>query len=87
MARYEENSCSSDKEVDLIFKEAAKLGGGTSGYATNATTFSLLLKFMLETGLRVSDAVRYDPQRTQKGKKMWIYSYSPRKTRANQKPK
>ena len=87
VARYEEKQPFSDKEVDLIFKEAAKLGGGTSGYATNATTFSLLLKFMLETGLRVSDAVRYDPQRTQKGKKMWIYSYSPRKTRRNQKPK
>ena len=87
VAHYEEKQPFTDKEVNLIFEEAAKLGGGTTGYATNATTFSLLLKYMLETGLRVSDAVRYDPRRTQKGKKMWIYSFTPRKTRHNQKPK
>ena len=35
--------------------------GGTRGYAKYAETLSFLLDFMLETNLRVGDAVNFDP--------------------------
>jgi hypothetical protein len=75
------------KEVALILDTAAKLNGGTTGYAKKAKTSRLLIELMLETGLRVSDAVKYDPARCQKSKFLWIYSFHPRKARKNEAPK
>ena len=40
-----------------------KINGGTTGYAKFAATFKVLIELMLETGLRVSDAVKFDPLR------------------------
>lgn len=68
------------EEAALILEQAEKLNGGTTGYAANGRTFRLLLEFMLETGLRVSDAIRYNPARAFKGKTgLWKYSYEPKK--------
>ena len=42
---------------------------------------------MLETGMRVGDAIRYDPRLVAKGEHLWIYTYLPQKQRRTEKPK
>ncbi len=42
---------------------------------------------MLETGLRVSDAVKFDPAQCRKSKFLWVYSFHPRKAKKNDAPK
>jgi integrase/recombinase XerD len=74
-AVYEQKVPYTDAEVDLILAGAAKLNGGREGYAGSPETFRLLLELMLETGMRVSDAVRFDPVALQKGDSLWIYVY------------
>lgn len=80
-AVYEEKKPYSEKQVTAILEEAAKLNGSRTGYATNGATFRLLLEFMLETGLRVSDAVRFDPRKCTKSEHMWVYKFQPKKQR------
>jgi hypothetical protein len=63
------------------------LNGGINRYATNGATFRLLLDLMLETGLRVGDAIRYDPTRCLKSKHLWKYTFVPTKQLKNQKAK
>ncbi|MGD1096491.1 MAG: SDR family NAD(P)-dependent oxidoreductase [Bryobacteraceae bacterium] len=66
-AVYEQKEPYSDEEVKKIFAEALDLNGGTHGYAKHPKTFRLLLELMLETGMRVGDAIRYDPTLVVKG--------------------
>ena len=86
-AVYEQKQPYSDKEVTLILDAAGKINGGTTGYAKSAATFRLLIELMLETGLRVSDAVKFDPKQCVKSKYLWIYSFHPRKAKKNETPK
>ncbi|MCC7340602.1 MAG: tyrosine-type recombinase/integrase [Bryobacterales bacterium] len=86
-ATYEEKVPYTDDEVKAIFREAAYLSGGTTGFASNAQTFILLLRLMLQTGMRVSDAVRYNPRRCEKDEFMWVYTFKPRKQRKTDRPK
>lgn len=86
-AIYEQKEPYSDDEVERILAEALKLRGGTKGYAKHPQTFRLLLELMLETGMRVGDAVRYDPKLTQKGEHLWIYTFLPQKRKKTDQPK
>jgi len=86
-AVYEQKEPYSDEEVSKILDEALKLNGGTHGYAKHPKTFRLLLELMLETGMRVGDAIRYDPAVAVKGELLWIYTYVPQKQRRTEKPK
>jgi len=86
-AVYEQKQPYSEKEVSQILEAAGKINGGTTGYAKCATTFRLLIELMLETGLRVSDAVKFDPKRCVKSKLLWVYSFHPRKAKKNEAPK
>jgi integrase/recombinase XerD len=86
-AVYEQKQPYSEKEVKLILDAAGKINGGTTGYAKSAATFRLLVELMLETGLRVSDAVKFDPKRCVKSKYLWTYSFHPRKAKKNDAPK
>jgi integrase/recombinase XerD len=86
-ANYEQKLPYTDDEVKLIFDWAGKLNGGTTGYASKPATFRLLLEFMLLTGLRVSDAIRFDPRQCFKSQQMFVYSFVPTKKRRNEKPK
>jgi integrase/recombinase XerD len=86
-AVYEEKEPYTDEEVDLILAEALKLDGGTHGYATKPKTFRLLLELQLETGIRVGDAVYYDPTGVTRGDHLWIYTYVPRKQKRTDQPK
>ncbi|MGD1096932.1 MAG: tyrosine-type recombinase/integrase [Bryobacteraceae bacterium] len=86
-AVYTQKQPYTEEEVSAILEQAAKLDGGTSGYATNAQTFRLLLDLMLETGVRVGDAIRYDPRRCTKSEHLWVYSFRPGKQRKAEKAK
>jgi site-specific recombinase XerD len=86
--QYDAGEPYSDEELSLILANAEKLNGGTTGYASNGKTFRLLLEFMLKTGLRVSDAVRFDPSACFKSKTgLWKYHYQPVKQRKDKKKK
>lgn len=66
---------------------AAKLDGGTHGYAKQPGTFRLLLEPMLATGLRVGDGVAFDPGALTIGDTLWIYTYRPQKQKRTEKSK
>jgi len=85
-AVYEKKQPYTDGEIDLILAEAEKLNGGRTGYASAPGTFKLLLRLMLETGLRVSDAVRFDPTALRKGEFLWVYPYTQQKRKRTAKP-
>jgi hypothetical protein len=46
-----------------------------------------LLELMLETGMRVGDAIRYDPPVAVKGKHLWIYTFVPQQKKKTDQPK
>jgi integrase len=87
-AQHEETEPYSEKETACILAHAEKLNGGTTGYATCGASFRLLIEFMLETGLRVSDTVRFNPSACVKSKTgLWKYIYKPKKQRKTKTPK
>src|SRR5262249_1055411 len=86
-AVYDQKQPYTEKEVAAILDAAGNLNGGTNGYARHAATFRVLVELMLETGLRVSDAVKFDPKHCVKSKFLWIYSFHPRKAKKNTTPK
>jgi integrase len=86
-AVYEQKEPYSDEETERILNEALKLSGGTHGYARHPRTFRLLLELMLETGMRVGDAIRFNPSVAVRGDHLWIYTYLPQKQRRTEKPK
>lgn len=86
-AMYEQKEPYTDEEVDKILAEALKRNGGTHGYAKHPKTFRLLLELMLETGIRVGDAVRYNPRAVVKGEYLWVYSFTQQKKKRLQAPK
>jgi integrase/recombinase XerD len=86
-AVYEQKEPYTDAQVKLILDESLKLNGGTHGYAKHPKTFRLLLELMLETGMRVGDAIRFDPAALVKGKCLWVYSFVPQKSKRTEQPK
>jgi integrase len=86
-AVYDQKEPYTDDEVQKILAEAGKLNGGTHGYAKHPKTFRLLLELMLETGMRVGDAIRFDAKSLVQGERLWIYTYVPQKQKKTDKPK
>jgi len=86
-AVYDQKEPYTDKEITTILDQAFKMDGGTHGYAKRPKTFRLLLELMLATGLRVGDAVGFDPHVLCKGDSLWIYTYSPQKQKRAENPK
>ncbi|MGA7412521.1 MAG: tyrosine-type recombinase/integrase [Bryobacteraceae bacterium] len=86
-AVYEQKEPYSDKELKLILAEAEKLNGGTHGYAGHPKTFRLLLELILETGMRVGDAIRFNPRLLTKGEHLWVYTYQMQKQKRTEKPR
>lgn len=86
-AVYEQKLPFTDKEVKAILGKAEELNRGTTGYATSGATFRLLLELMVSTGLRVGDAVAYNPLFCVKSKHLWLYSFEPQKQKKTEKPK
>jgi integrase len=90
-AAHEQKVPYTDAEVSCILAGALKLrqpvGAGHARYAKHPETFRLLLELMLETGMRVSDAVRFDPKRLRKGESLWVYSFLQKKRKRNARPR
>ncbi len=86
-AVYEQKEPHTDEEVTKILDGASKLNGGTHGYAKHPKTFRLLLELMLETGMRVGDAICFDPTALTKGEHLWIYTYFPQKSKKTERRK
>jgi site-specific recombinase XerD len=69
-------------EVKLILENAGKMNGGTYGFASKPKTFRLLLELMLQTGMRVSDGVRFEPSKMRQTKTgFYVYKFLPHKSR------
>jgi integrase len=86
-AVYEQKEPYTEREMELILNEAGKLNGGRDGYASAPATFRLLLELMVQTGMRVSDAIRYDPALTYQGESgLWVYTFSQRKRKRTKAP-
>lgn len=86
-AVYDKKQPYTEQELALILEETDRLKGGINGYASNGATFRLLLELMLETGLRVSDAVRFNPRRVAKSKHLWKYRFEMKKQKKNEQKK
>jgi integrase len=54
---------------------------GSHGFSCHHETFRLILELMLATGMRVGDATLYNPAAAVKSERLWIYRYTPQKTR------
>jgi site-specific recombinase XerD len=75
-AHYEAGEPYTDEQLRCIFAHALKMSSEKNGYASNGKTFQLLLDFMLQTGLRISDAVRYNPKHCVKSQSgIWKYRF------------
>jgi integrase len=69
-------------EVTRLLEGCANMGAnGSHGYAGHPATFRLLLELMLATGMRVGDAILYDPAKVTKGERIWVYHFQPQKVR------
>lgn len=86
-ASYEAKEPYTDEEVQKILEGSLKLKGGTHRYAKHPKTFRLLLELMLETGMRVGDAIQFDPKALTKGERLWVYSYVQQKQKKAEKQK
>jgi integrase len=79
-ATHEEKEPYTNAQVNCILAGALKVNhGGRGKYAKHPETFQLLLELQLETGMRVSDAIRFDPRLLRKGESSWIYSFTQKK--------
>jgi integrase len=76
-----------EAQVAAILEGALKLNYGRFGFAKHPQAFRLLLELMLETGLRISDAVRFDPAALRLGEHSWVYTFRPKKHRRTEQPK
>lgn len=87
-AMYEQKQPYTDDEIRRVLAHVeADAGHGRQGYTAHPATFRLLIEFMLTTGVRVSDAIRYDPARCTRGEHMWVYRFEPVKQRRGEKTK
>jgi integrase len=76
-----------DEEVSRFLEAALAMPPAKTGYGSKPATFRLLLDLMLATGMRVSDAICYDPRKAVKSEHFWIYSFFPKKRQKNAPPK
>lgn len=86
-ARYEQKEPYTEEEVSMILDEAGRLNGGTHGYASRPKMFQLLLKLMLDTGMRVGDAIQFDPGACRSEDGVWVYQFEEQKGRKDKAPK
>jgi len=76
-----------EEEITAILDACPRLKRGTTGYAKERHTFRLLIELMLETGMRISDTIKFDPAKLVRGKSLWIYSFIATKKRKKDKPR
>ncbi|MBZ5673528.1 MAG: tyrosine-type recombinase/integrase [Acidobacteriia bacterium] len=78
-----------DAEIERIFDAIENLEPSGTGYRAIPASFRLLLELMLETGLRVSDAIRFDPRilKHDVDSGMWVYSFVQTKRKRKERPR
>jgi integrase/recombinase XerD len=76
----EQKSPFTDEEIDKILDEARRIQSNSRGFGRHPETFAVLLRLMLETGLRVSDAINFNPAVCERGESMYIYTFIPEKS-------
>jgi len=86
-AIYEQKEPYTDDEVTKILDESLNLNGATHAYAKHPATFRLLLELMLETGMRVGDAIHFNPAKLSQGESLWVYTFKPQKQRRAERQK
>jgi integrase len=84
-ASYEPGEPYKDEEVALVLDAAGKLNRGQFGYSKHPKAFRLLLELMLETGMRIGDAIQFDPAKLSRGEHLWIYTFRPQKQRRTER--
>jgi integrase len=84
-APYDPAEPFTDEQASSILEAALRLNYGRFGYAKHPKAFRVLLELMLETGMRVGDAIQFDPAKLVKGEHLWIYTYRPQKERRTEK--
>lgn len=74
-------------EIERLLVAAETMKPGRKGYGVIPASFRVLLDLMLETGMRVSDALRFDPKAlkhdTDSG--MWIYTFQQTKRKRKER--
>lgn len=88
-AMTEQKQPYTDKEIERMMDEAECLhsNNGTR-FARDPKTFRLLLELMLATGMRIGDALRYDPRTVARGESgLEVYTYVPQKQRITRRQK
>ncbi len=86
-AAYEQKEPYTEEEIVKLLAESGRLNGGTHGYARHPATFRLLLELMLETGIRVGDAIRFTAASIRKSEAFWVYSNIPQKQKRTDRKK
>jgi len=82
-ATHEPKDPFTEEEVSQILRAASDGRGAHPGqrgtFQSTAMTFRLLIEPMLETGMRVGDALHFDPRRLREGEGVWCYRFVPEK--------
>ena len=86
-AVYEQKEPYTDDELKTMLEHAGKLNGGNPRIRRSAGNVPLLLELMLATGMRVGDAVSFDPRNLEKGESLWMYTFAPHKQKRTDKAK
>lgn len=77
----------SDSEVSAILESCYAIPFPHGIWKKSPTAFRLIVELMLETGMRVSDASRFDPRNVIPSQSLCRYSFYPVKQRKTDRPK
>ncbi len=78
-SEFEQKQPYEPDEIKRLMAGAKESRRGSHPYNKYAEMFCLLLELMLETGMRLSDAILYDPGTVRKGKYFRCYTFEPDK--------
>ncbi|MCW5982368.1 MAG: site-specific integrase [Bryobacteraceae bacterium] len=83
---YDQKDPFSDADVEKLLAGALKITNGTV-VSKSPATFQLLMRLMLETGMRISDAIMFRPAALERGEMLWIYPHHQKKHKRTAQPK
>lgn len=86
---HEQKEPFSDRDIALILEGAGELetANRRSPYARNPQTLKLLIQVALHTGMRMGDAIKFDPAKLRRGPHGWRYTFVPEKQKTTETKK
>jgi site-specific recombinase XerD len=89
LSEVEQTQPYTETEVQKIMEVAGTVNGSSEGYGKVPATFRLLCELMNTTGMRVSDAIAFDPTKLTPcaNPGLWLYQYYPAKHIRTHAPK